>query len=120
MDSIKGIWIDDVSVKNIQNGSNEPRHLQWTGFPDFLIYNRVQNATESGLDYLEAEASLNYLLSDGEELGYNRAFSQPRFDWNGIDHARLSGRGDSAAAQFTHTRRLTPPNATPRSLSSSI
>ena len=114
MDSIQRICIDDNWVNNIQSGSNGPRQLQSTGYTNFLTYDRVQHAVESGLDYLEAEAGLNYLLGDGEELDYNHGFSQPRFIWNGIDHAR----GDYAAGEVRHTRRFT--SAVLRSLSSSI
>uniref|UniRef100_A0A7S0MLM6 Uncharacterized protein n=1 Tax=Cryptomonas curvata TaxID=233186 RepID=A0A7S0MLM6_9CRYP len=121
MDSIKRIWINDFLVNNIQNGSNEPRQLQSTGFTDFLIYDSVQNAADSGLDYLEAEAGLNYLLGDGEELDYTDGFSQQRFIWNGIEHARLSGLGDYAAGEVNHARQARRlPSAALRSLSNSI
>ncbi len=81
---------------------------------DFLVYDTVQNAAESGLDYLEAEAGLNYLLGGGEELA---PFQAPVV-WDGLDHVRLTGREGPAARPSTNTRRF--PNAARRTLSSSI
>ncbi len=113
MDSISRIWIDDHPVPNIQNGSNEPRQLQWNGFMDCVIHERVQN--EDGFNY---EAGLSYLLGyDAEPIQIN-ALPQPPFIWDGLDHVRLTGREGPAAGRFTHTRQL--PNTVPRSLSNSI
>ena len=103
MDSINRIWTEDHMSRNILDGSNEPRQLQWSEFPDFLIHDRVQNAAASGIDYLEAEAGLNYLLG-GEEQLYIPDISQPSFSWDGLDHFRLTGREGPAAGQNTHSR----------------